>query len=50
MLGDISKTIHPVEVQGFNLAIRSLIYLINLYDIHDYEYYLNMFNQYKQDR
>ncbi|MCV2525095.1 MAG: hypothetical protein N4P87_00570 [Candidatus Lightella neohaematopini] len=47
LLEDVSKTIHPVEAQRFNLDIRNLIYLINLinlYDIHDCECCLNMLN------
>ncbi|MCV2518564.1 MAG: FAD-dependent monooxygenase [Candidatus Lightella neohaematopini] len=53
LLGNASKTIHPVGAQGFNLAIRDLIYLINLinlYDIYDHKCCLNMLNQYRKNR
>ncbi|MCV2499798.1 MAG: FAD-dependent monooxygenase [Candidatus Lightella neohaematopini] len=53
LLGNASKTIHPIGAQGFNLAIRDLICLINLinlYDIYDNKCCLDMLNQYKQSR
>ncbi|MCV2502166.1 MAG: hypothetical protein N4P96_00740 [Candidatus Lightella neohaematopini] len=53
LLGNTSKTIHPIGTQNFNLAIRDLICLINLinlYDICDYRCCLNILNQYEKNR